>query len=134
MKQSFDLQASMEGLACVRPQAAVASVAKQFFLLPSGSAVAGEANVHANFERGSRSAERKSAQRSHVAKWADDAISALNAMYLGTEFVAASLAQKRSVLRILSLVKSLGKPPTDVTGQGALSELRAKLGYDWQPI
>ena len=131
----------MEGLARVRPQAAVASVAKQFFPLPSVSAVVGEANVHANFERGSRSAERKSAQRSHVARWADDAINALNAMYLGTEFVAdsseagasASLAQKRSVLRILSLVKSLGKPPTDVTGQGALSELRAKLGYDGQP-
>ena len=129
----------MEGLARVRPQAAVASVAKQFFPLPSVSAVVGEANVHANFERGSRSAERKSAQRSHVARWADDAINALNATYLGTEFVAdsseagasASLAQKRSVLRILSLVKSLGKPPTDVTGQGALSELRAKLVVRW---
>lgn len=62
--------------------------------------------------------------------------------YAGSEFVAntdgqkhcrPSLAQRQSVQRIFSLVKRLGKPPSEVTGQGALNELRAKLGYDGQP-
>eukprot|EP00438_Fugacium_kawagutii_P010865 Skav216249 [mRNA] locus=scaffold20:133295:138540:- [translate_table: standard] len=83
----------------------------------------------------------KHARRHHSVAWADDAISALNSMYQGAEFVAdesgmgsrASMAQRQSINRIFDMVKSMGSPPMDITGQGALSELRAKLGYDGQP-
>ena len=51
----------------------------------------------------------------------------------GFERLRASVAQHSSVRRILSMVKSMGKPPSDMTSQGALDELRAKLGYDGQP-
>ena len=90
-----------------------------------------------SFDSLTRSACRKRFEKGHVLQWADDAISSLNSMYGGSEFVAektgferlrASVAQHSSVRRILSMVKSMGKPPSDMTSQGALDELRAKLG------
>lgn len=90
----------------------------------------------------SRSSRRKALARGHTLAWTDEIVCALNSMYAGSEFVAntdgqkhcrPSLSQRQSVQRIFSLVKRLGKPPSEVTGQGALNELRAKLGYDGQP-
>lgn len=116
-------------------------MAKQFFPLPLASHILQEEQGD-SFDSLTRSACRKRFEKGHVLQWADDAISSLNSMYGGSEFVAektgferlrASVAQHSSVRRILSMVKSMGKPPSDMTSQGALDELRAKLGYDGQP-
>lgn len=131
----------MDTSARCRPQASVAQVAREFFPLPPASSVIDGSAGNKKTASSSRSSKRKVAVRDHLLEWADGAISALNSLYRGNEFVAdvdcagktASLAQKCSVQRIFDLVKSMGKPPQDITGQGALSELRAKLGYDGEP-
>lgn len=131
----------MDTSARCRPQASVAQVAREFFPLPPASSVIDGSAGNKKTAGSSRSSKRKVAVRDHLLEWADGAISALNSLYRGNEFVAdvdcsgktASLAQKCSVQRIFDLVKSMGKPPQDITGQGALRELRAKLGYDGEP-
>lgn len=132
---------AMDSPAITRPQASASLVAKQFFPLPLVSHILQEEQGD-SFDSLTRSACRRRFEKGHVLQWADDAISSLNSMYGGSEFVAektgferlrASVAQHSSVRRILSMVKSMGKPPSDMTSQGALDELRAKLGYDGQP-
>ena len=69
-------------------------------------------------------------------------IVALNSMFAGSEFVApsntfsakANQSQRLCIDRLRRSVLQLGKPPAHVTGQGALVELRAGLGYTGQTL
>jgi hypothetical protein len=66
-------------------------------------------------------------------------VETLNSMFSGSEFAATSfdgnptLSQNLCLARLKSAVLNLGKPPEDLNGQGALSELRVKLGYSGEP-
>ena len=88
----------------------------------------------------SRACSRRVKQRDRVDDWVNDIVSSLNSMYLGEELMAdfdpackPNLAQRRCLDRIRESVLKLGKPPSDVSGQGALSELRASMGYSGEP-
>jgi hypothetical protein len=66
-------------------------------------------------------------------------VETLNSMFSASEFAATSfdgnptLSQNLCLARLKSAVLNLGKPPEDLNGQGALSELRVKLGYSGEP-
>ena len=70
-----------------------------------------------------------------------DIVTSLNSMYAGDEFVGdfskqplkPTLAQATCLHRFRDAVRSLGKPPDDLSGRGALVELQAKLGYSGEP-
>ena len=87
----------------------------------------------------SRSSQRKLRSRRHVHSWVCDMVDSLNCMFSGGEFAAKdfvgkpNLSQKICLGRLQSAVLQLGKPPEDLTGQGALNELRTNLGYSGEP-
>ena len=66
-------------------------------------------------------------------------VNTLNCMYSGSEFAdqdfefKPNLSQRICLDRLQSAVLRLGKPPEDLSGQGSLSELRAKMGYSGEP-
>ena len=70
-----------------------------------------------------------------------DIVTSLNSMYAGDEFVGdfskqplkPTLAQATCLHRFRDAVRSLGKPPDDLSGRGALVDLQAKLGYSGEP-
>lgn len=82
---------------------------------------------------------RKHLFQKHVNAWVRDMVVSLNSMYSGKEFVAnfdfnpPSVAQTLCLNRLRDAVVRLGKPPIDVTGQGALTELQADFGYSGEP-
>lgn len=87
----------------------------------------------------SRSSQRKTLARRHVHSWVCDMVDTLNCMFSGSEFAAKdfcvkpNLSQKLCLDRLQSAVLHLGKPPENVSGQGALNELRANMGYSGEP-
>eukprot|EP00435_Cladocopium_sp_Y103_P040424 s562_g11.t1 len=88
----------------------------------------------------SQSVRRRALQSAHVDAWVRDIIISLNAMYLGESdrgnFEASgsvTLSQQLCIERIKSAVLNVGKPPSELTGRGALDELQAKAGYTGEP-
>ena len=75
-------------------------------------------------------------------EWLCEMVRALNSMYEGTEFRGTfegcerqpNLAQRLTLSRLRDSILELGKPPSDLNGQGALAELRAKIGYTGEPV
>ena len=88
----------------------------------------------------SQSVRRRALQSAHVDAWVRDIIISLNSMYLGESdrgnFEASgstTLSQQLCIERIKSAVLNVGKPPSELTGRGALDELQAKAGYTGEP-
>ena len=85
---------------------------------------------------------RRHESRHHVHEWLCEMVRALNSMYEGTEFRGTfegcerqpNLAQRLTLSRLRDSILELGKPPSDLNGQGALAELRAKIGYTGEPV
>lgn len=79
---------------------------------------------------------------SHADKWVHDMVCTLNSMHAGSEFVAtnfssppkANLSQQLVLGRLRDSVFQLGKPPSNVDGQGALLELQAGTGYTGESL
>lgn len=89
----------------------------------------------------SRGVLRRLHARHHVETWVQDIVVALNAMFLGDEHGGSfagdgrpTLSQKICLEQLRMSVLDAGKPPDGVTGQEALSELRAKAGYTAEPM
>lgn len=89
----------------------------------------------------SRGVLRRLHARHHVETWVQDIVVALNAMFLGDEHGGSfagdgrpTLSQKICLEQLRMSVLDAGKPPDGVTGQEALSELRAKAGYTAEPV
>ena len=89
----------------------------------------------------SRGTLRRLDARRHADEWVHDIVVALNSMFAGEEqkgnFVAGlnpTLSQRICLERVRQAVLEAGKPPEDLSGQGALSELRANAGYTAEPV
>ena len=83
---------------------------------------------------------RRSRVRGHVNSWVQDMVTSLNEMFLGGEFAdekfssSRVLASQRQCLsRFHDAVRQLGKPPSDISGPGALRELQGSCGYSGEP-
>lgn len=83
----------------------------------------------------SRRSTRRAEERRHEEIWARDIVIALNSMYAGVECEgnfdgqhAPTLSQRICLEKVRECAHAAGKPPDELTGQGALDELRANAG------
>lgn len=88
----------------------------------------------------SRAVTRRHESQAHVETWVKDTIITLNSMFAGEEcpgsFGAGRGLTNSQVLcldRMKAAVFEAGKPPADLSGSGALSELRSQPGYAGEP-
>ena len=86
----------------------------------------------------SRSACRRRLRAAHAGEWVDSCVRALNEMDAGRpvapcEPQRASLAQRLALDHLVASERALGPPPSELTGAGALAELRAHRGYGGGP-
>ena len=88
----------------------------------------------------SRSCHRRHLRRSHKADMSTEIVDTLNEMF--TSRAAGSLrrsgqaptaAQREALSHIEASVACFGPPPSDISGSGALSELRSRLSYSGEP-
>ena len=84
---------------------------------------------------------RRLQARNHVDDWVKDIVSSLNAMFMGSEDlgnfegdVKPTLSQRICVAQLRQAVLDVGKPPTDLSGREALSELQAHSNYTGDPV
>lgn len=89
----------------------------------------------------SRTSRRHAEERLHVDGWVRDIVIALNSMYGGVECQgnfdgqhAPTLSQRICIEKVRQCVHEAGQPPADLSGQGALEELRAHAGYTGDPV
>ena len=84
----------------------------------------------------SRAVARHHESQAHVEMWVKDIIVALNSMYAGEECPGSfgagrglTNSQALCLGRMKATVFEAGKPPADLSGSGALAELRSQPGY-----
>lgn len=89
----------------------------------------------------SRVSKRRAEERRHVDEWVRDIVIALNSMYAGVECDGSfdgqhgpTLSQRICIEKVRQCVQDAGKPPAELSGQGALDELRATAGYTGEPV
>eukprot|EP00435_Cladocopium_sp_Y103_P014029 s3339_g3.t1 len=79
--------------------------------------------------------------RNRLDEWVRDIAVALNCMFMGGDdmgnfegLVRPTLSQKICLAQVRQAVLDVGKPPDDVSGQGALRERRAHSNYMGEPV
>ena len=112
---------------------------EQFCPMTAGTTGAFEGSFHRGAGLSSKCL-RRSRVRGHVNSWVQDMVTSLNEMFLGGEFAdekfssSRVLASQRQCLsRFHDAVRQLGKPPSDISGPGALRELQGSCGYSGEP-
>ncbi len=88
----------------------------------------------------SRAVARRHESQAHVEVWVKDIIVTLNSMYAGEECPGSfgagrglTNSQALCLDRMKAAVFEAGKPPADLSGSGALAELRSQPGYAGEP-
>ena len=112
---------------------------EQFCPMTAGTTGAFEGSFHRGAGLSSKCL-RRSRVRGHVNSWVQDMVTSLNEIFLGGEFAdekfssSRVLASQRQCLsRFHDAVRQLGKPPSDISGPGALRELQGSCGYSGEP-
>ena len=92
-------------------------------------------------EQVNRRVLRRLEARCHVDEWVRDIIVSLNSLFMGCDDMGSfegnmrpTLSQRICTSQMRRAVLDVGKPPADVSGQGALSELRVHSNYMGDPV
>ena len=81
-----------------------------------------------------RAVQRRGQRAAHAGEWVESCVQALNEMDAGRPVAPScsgrpSLAQRQALEHLVASERALGPPPSELTGAGALAELRAHRGY-----
>ena len=88
----------------------------------------------------SRPAARRRLKRAYIEEWAEDCVQALNEMFSGHGEVndkpthGPTVMQRCALRHILRSCAAMGKPPAELTCEGALDGLLANKCYQGQPV
>ena len=81
-----------------------------------------------------RAGQRRALRAAHAGEWVDSCVEALNEMDAGRPVAPSCagrplLAPRQALEHLVASERALGPPPSELTGAGALAELRAHRGY-----